>query len=353
LIDGTIKEFQIAAAVENLKKVRLKPSHNFSGGVSMQRSCWTRPSTQRNISQRGFTLIELLVVIAIISLLAAILFPVFARARENARRASCQSNMKQLGLGIAQYLQDYDGTFPAGLGYTYGGPDTLFDYSGAGWAEKIYPYVKNAQVYVCPDEDLKAKMDWAPGANRVSYGINGNLACPRGSSYRKYTLPSIPPIGKESALNAPAKTVMLFEAALGAAYITTTMPAGGSTGHGFGSPAGWGDVQIFSQYSTDGGFYATGAMGGYHGATFTSNQQSVAASQHGHFSTTGRHFDGANFLMADGHVKFLMGDRVSIGNAASSPIAAQSTTPSYPDYYSAEGTEYSSSDAHVVTFSTK
>lgn len=66
----------------------------------------------RRIPRRGFTLIELLVVIAIIALLAAILFPVFARARENARRASCQSNLKQIGLSVVQYTQDYDETFP-------------------------------------------------------------------------------------------------------------------------------------------------------------------------------------------------------------------------------------------------
>src|SRR3546814_2657816 len=66
----------------------------------------------KNIRQKGFTLIELLVVIAIISILAAILFPVFARARENARRTSCQSNMKQLGLAFMQYTQDYDEWLP-------------------------------------------------------------------------------------------------------------------------------------------------------------------------------------------------------------------------------------------------
>lgn len=65
-------------------------------------------------SKKGFTLIELLVVIAIIAILAAILFPVFARARENARRASCQSNLKQIGLGILQYAQDYDERYPGG-----------------------------------------------------------------------------------------------------------------------------------------------------------------------------------------------------------------------------------------------
>src|SRR5438045_9113804 len=91
----------------------------------------------------GFTLIELLVVIAIIAILAAILFPVFARARENARRASCQSNMKQMGLGLLQYTQDYDEMLPFGNGGAS---------SAVGWAGQMYPYVKSTQLYKCPND---------------------------------------------------------------------------------------------------------------------------------------------------------------------------------------------------------
>src|SRR5476651_2537282 len=85
-------------------------------------------------ARRGFTLIELLVVIAIIAILAAILFPVFAQAREKARQISCLSNMNQLGLAFMQYLQDYDEHFPGSY------------YYGQGWAEEIYPYVKSVNV---------------------------------------------------------------------------------------------------------------------------------------------------------------------------------------------------------------
>jgi prepilin-type N-terminal cleavage/methylation domain-containing protein/prepilin-type processing-associated H-X9-DG protein len=93
--------------------------------------------------RRGFTLIELLVVIAIIAILAAILFPVFARAREKARQASCQSNLKQLALGMLMYVQDYDERFA---------PERTWNGSGTEWHwhEKIYPYVKNVQIYTCP-----------------------------------------------------------------------------------------------------------------------------------------------------------------------------------------------------------
>ena len=88
----------------------------------------------------GFTLIELLVVIAIIAILAAILFPVFARARENARRASCSSNLKQIGLGVMQYTQDYDESYPT----------RRRNSDGAIWSQLIQPYVKSTQLFKCP-----------------------------------------------------------------------------------------------------------------------------------------------------------------------------------------------------------
>ncbi|RYX82009.1 DUF1559 domain-containing protein [bacterium] len=99
-------------------------------------------------SFRAFTLIELLVVIAIIAILAAILFPVFARARENARRSSCQSNLKQIGLGVLQYTQDYDEKFPMVLN----GGDTVTAGITNGWAVVIQPYIKSTQLYQCPSE---------------------------------------------------------------------------------------------------------------------------------------------------------------------------------------------------------
>ncbi len=132
-------------------------------------------------SQSGFTLIELLVVIAIIALLAAILFPVFARARENARKSSCQSNLKQIGLGILQYAQDYDELMVRP--YIGGGSGT-----GNTWFVMIEPYTKSRQLIVCPSDSNKnpcADSYWypAPPAAPVtiapfhtSYGYNDNMS---------------------------------------------------------------------------------------------------------------------------------------------------------------------------------
>jgi len=129
---------------------------------------------------RGFTLIELLVVIAIIAILAAILFPVFAKAREKARQTSCLSNIKQLALGQLQYIQDYDEVFdpsstnvsPAPRYYVL--PDGVTQYSGAMlWMYHIYPYCKNAQMFNCPSSGSK----WNPSAYSSSnYGRNKFLS---------------------------------------------------------------------------------------------------------------------------------------------------------------------------------
>jgi prepilin-type N-terminal cleavage/methylation domain-containing protein len=114
-----------------------------------------------NHSRRGFTLIELLVVIAIIAILAAILFPVFAQAREKARQSACMSNMKQLGLAVLQYSQDADGTFPAGNH----APDSWAN----GWPLTTAPYIKNLGVFRCPSDSLDTM---APGQEWRGYGIS-------------------------------------------------------------------------------------------------------------------------------------------------------------------------------------
>ena len=115
--------------------------------------------------RNGFTLIELLVVIAIIAILAAILFPVFARARENARKSNCQSNLKQIGLGFAQYIQDYDERWPI----SYWGGTRWEPYTGSNstswYMGEVSPYIKNTKIWTCPSSTHVL----------CSYIYNGNL----------------------------------------------------------------------------------------------------------------------------------------------------------------------------------
>ena len=218
----------------------------------LKKRCKQRYDGQR---KRGFTLIELLVVIAIISILAAILFPVFARARENARRASCQSNLKQIGLGIAQYTQDYDEKYPLRQGGTGG--------SGISYVTAIQPYVRSAQLFICPsgssdklvinaaasneDNLVKADKTWRTetptyqGISEGSYGINRLLTGSTGVSM--------------ATVDRPAEIPMVFDCS-------------------------WFDSA---------------------GASFLSADSMMEAR---------RHLDGSNIGYADGHVKFAIGSNL-------------------------------------------
>jgi prepilin-type N-terminal cleavage/methylation domain-containing protein/prepilin-type processing-associated H-X9-DG protein len=122
--------------------------------------------------RRGFTLIELLVVIAIIAILAAILFPVFARAREKARQTSCLSNVKQLTLGALMYVNDYDETL---FGHIQGTRSDFYPPSGdfLNWAQQIYPYVKNEQIYTCPSRQSYT-WNYSPTSRDSYFGYGMN-----------------------------------------------------------------------------------------------------------------------------------------------------------------------------------
>ncbi len=147
----------------------------------------------------GFTLIELLVVIAIIAILAAILFPVFARAREKARQSSCSSNLKQLATAVLMYVQDYDERFP--------GSYCALNPTGWGrWHTVISPYVQNEQLFICPSEpDRDYDLSHAGG-----YGYNGyGTTASNGLGWRnKYSSQWAPLLAK---VVYPAQMVMLGE----------------------------------------------------------------------------------------------------------------------------------------------
>ena len=161
---------------------------------------------QRN----GFTLIELLVVIAIIAILAAILFPVFAKAREKARQTACLSNCKQLGLGVMQYVQDYDEMFPTGQESSTVPYSKLDGQTEANWFDGIYAYTKSMAINICPDAspETTGQTNKPPTANSAtSYSYNGLLGTVSDHTYAATTPPPIPSM---TGVARPSE-VMLFE----------------------------------------------------------------------------------------------------------------------------------------------
>ena len=201
-------------------------------------------------SAKGFTLIELLVVIAIIAILAAILFPVFARARESARRSSCQSNLKQLGLGFMQYTQDYDEKLPRL-------PADTGQLATPSWDIQIYPYLKSTQILACPSDAVSKTVDMTgagyPGYSgelKRSYAMAEYVAEPGGLSL--------------SAIPVVSKTFLTVEKNNPVLY-------------GTGPAQNW-NYEYCTWYGYDIAKVSTG-------------------------SPEWRHLDSTNFLFCDGHVK--------------------------------------------------
>jgi len=197
------------------------------------------PCPQPRTGRRAFTLIELLVVIAIIALLAAILFPVFELAREKARSASCQSNLKQIGLGLTQYEQDFDEELPLGEIYPFGpiavacagaqlstGPQFATNWGPQPmWMGYIYPYTKSTQIYYCPDGPTSSdaiQFNYVGGSLQRLFGYAYNAQILRNTTWQAginssdtldtscnplptYTIPSTPIV----KIADPASVIMI------------------------------------------------------------------------------------------------------------------------------------------------
>ena len=144
--------------------------------------------------RRGFTLIELLVVIAIIAILAAILFPVFAKAREKARQSSCLANAKQVGLGMLMYAQDYDESLPL---------NTRLAATGGWWYSRVYPYVKNTQVMQCPSK--------VPHINATPTGADIPYQCDYTANHNIYYSGYGGPLTDLGQITKPAELLMICD----------------------------------------------------------------------------------------------------------------------------------------------
>jgi len=284
-----------------------------SGGYTLcgatRKRDWPRRCAVTRVEFRtAFTLIELLVVVSIISLLAAILFPVFGVAREKARQASCASNLRQLGAGFLQYNEDYDGNWPCGVDFASppnsnrdgNGNYTGLD-QGRGWGGEIYPYIRNPQVLTCPDDTFVP-----PGGYFIdSYGYNSAIPFTVDPCYE-----TVKPHLSEASWTQPGSTVVLFEIAnwqtAGWEFPGTgSQPDVLSLGsNGYTSWSYWDD----DYWSGTDHEYATGPLG-------STPAVAKVGVDYGFTAASGRHTGGSNYLFGDGHVKWAVGTAISPGYA--------------------------------------
>ncbi len=267
------------------------------------------------MKKSAFTLIELLVVIAIIAILAAILFPVFARARENARRASCQSNLKQIGLGFQQYAQDYDG-------WTSGSGVVVSSSAYHSWPSTLFPYVKSDQLFACPsgEEAKTSKAIMGPSSTRTYCGLGASDGSGPGGTT------AFPP---DAAGNFPqpmkGKLSYGMNLILSTAWVTdgfdsASSAAPGPNGFksGFLNPNASASIGLFEPQVADptGTIRIFDSWGGVNGQTTcapivgTSIRAISGEDRTDRFITdapskvANRHLEGFNALYGDGHVKF-------------------------------------------------
>jgi prepilin-type N-terminal cleavage/methylation domain-containing protein/prepilin-type processing-associated H-X9-DG protein len=224
--------------------------------------------------RKGFTLIELLVVIAIIAILAAILFPVFSRAREQARKASCMSNMKQIMTAMMMYTQDWDERFPvANWGELH--PGGTENPAASDWLDGIYPYLKNVQVLACPSQGWSQGICnvirnrnpvWNTANIRVNYGFSEPVALNCGGK------------GSVAAMKYPADSFIVGE----------------SVCHWLGGY--WNDQKFFFRRTAWTDWYGCGCP--------PSGNIPPNPDDHTY------HSGGANIGFADGHVKWMKWDQL-------------------------------------------
>lgn len=275
------------------------------------------------VRKSGFTLIELLVVIAIIAILAAILFPVFAQAREQARKTVCISNMKQLGLALVMYVQDYDETFPtisvngASIGTADNDAKVAVFPAFWQWMWQSLPYTKNRQILVCPsDPSLGKNFNWESYSNTpttcddifqiptpISYAMNDSLMTTGGSTATtpcdESTWGFVDATVTLAAIPNPSATYMLADSGR----------PNGLDGYWINNTRAANYTQLLN--ITAPGKGARCDPGGVGGCN--ANQQTIWRANFNNLAIY-RHLTGTNLAYADGHAKFRNSNRIYAGD---------------------------------------